>query len=115
MTEDQPLDLTPQEQEAVKSLSRERQPPDDLEGRVVEALVRRDLVRRSTNRSERRRGQLAAAAIALLAVGFLAGRFTLPQPPPVPPVTTPSELSKFILLLYDTPEREAARTPEENQ
>lgn len=103
-------ELSPEQQEGLRALSRERQPPDDLEQRVVAALLRRGLVRSAAASRQRVLVRLAAAAVALLAVGFLADRLSLEQPTDA---AAPAE--KFMLLLYDTPEREAARSDEQNR
>ncbi|MCP3959180.1 MAG: hypothetical protein GY719_15125 [bacterium] len=107
MSDDRFPELTPEEQEAFRAMSRERRPPDELEDRVVEALANQGLVRRSPAR-QRHVWALAATALLALGLGFLGGRFSAAPPPPVGDDDSP----RFILLLYDTPEREAARTSE---
>ncbi len=113
------IELTPQEREVLGSLSREKQPPDHLEGRVVTALADRGLLRTALSRRQPGLAQLAAAAVLILSVGFLAGRWTTltnPQPTePKPAEPQTAEFGKFMLLLYDTPEREALRSPERNR
>lgn len=107
--------LTPEEQRAFDAMSREAPPPADLEDRVVSALRDEGLVRPAASfwqraRPRRVRPRLAAAAILVLAVGFAAGRFSVSPPDPAAP-----EQPRFMLLLYDTPERDASRTPEEER
>lgn len=104
--EDSPQ-LTPREREALRALSRERQPAAELEGRVIEALAARGLIRR-----RRRPGSLwavAAAAVLALSLGFLTGRWSVATAP------AEGESPRFMLLLYDTPEREVSRSPERNR
>ena len=108
--ESEPTELSPEEQEAFTALSRERQPPDDLEDRVVAALESRRLVRSIPPGRQRSLVRFAAAAVTLLAMGFLAGRFA-----PQQTSGTTAESARFMLLLYDAPEREAARSPERNR
>ncbi len=98
--------LSREEQEAFSTLSRELQPPAALEDRVVSALRDQGLISSARTIWWRTMPRLAAAAVLILAVGFAAGRVTVSPPPPE------SRLPRFMLLLYDTPEREVARTPE---
>lgn len=97
-------EFSPEELEALRALSHERQPSPELEERVVAALEERGLIRAP---AWRRWGAVAAVALVTLAAGFAAGRFSLPSAPA--PV---DESPRFVLLLYDTPEREASRGPE---
>ncbi len=96
--------LDDQELAALRALSHDRRPPPELEDRVVAALGRRGLIRAP---AWRRWLPAAAAAVMILALGFAAGRFSL-QPVPA----TADDSPRFVLLLYDTPEREASRAPE---
>ena len=105
---DERFELTPEEQEALRTLSRERRPPDELEGRVVAALRDRGLIRASVP-GGLRLWALAASAVLALGLGFLGGRLSV-----TPPVAGGDE-PRFILLLYDTPEHEASRSPERNR
>ncbi len=95
--------LTPEELQTLRALSHERRPPPELEDRVVAALSRRGLIRAP---AWRRWAPLAAAAVVTLCVGFAAGRLTLG------PAPAADDSPRFVLLLYDTPERDAARGPE---
>ncbi len=99
------VEPTPRELEAMRALSDELPPPPELEDRVVAALEERGLIRAP---AWRRWLGIAAAAVLTLGVGFAAGRLSLP-PAPGP---APEESPRFVLLLYDTPEREASRGPE---
>ncbi len=92
-----------EELEALRALSHERRPPSGLEDRVVAALARRGLIRAP---AWHRWAAVAAAAVVTLAVGFAAGRFSLA------PAPAAAESPRFVLLLYDTPERDASRGPD---
>ncbi len=108
----QSLELTREEQDALRALSRERQPPPELEDRVVAALSGRGLIRAP---AWRRWAPLAAAAVVTLALGFAAGRFSL-KPPTASDDTAAAAAenpARFVLLLYDDPVRDASRSPEE--
>ena len=96
-------ELTPEEREALSALSRERRPPPELEDRVVAALEGRGLIRAP---AWRRWAAVAAVAALALGLGFAAGRFSLPSAP------SADESPRFVLLLYDDAERDAARDPE---
>ncbi len=102
-------ELSQQEQEAFRSLSRDHRPPPALEDQVVAALKDRGLVRLPQAGWWRTLPRFAAAAMLVLAVGFAAGRWTAASLP------SESVAPRFMLLLYDTPEREAGRSPETNQ
>ena len=78
-------------------------PTPELEDRVVAALARRGLIHAP---AWHRWAAVAAAAVVTLTLGFAAGRWSF-QPAPAP-----EESPRFVLLLYDTPEREASRGPE---
>ncbi len=95
--------LDDEELEALRALSHEPRPAPELEDRVVAALSRRGLIHAP---AWRRWAAVAAAALVTLTLGFAAGRFSL-QPTP-----QPDDSPRFVLLLYDTPERDAARGPE---
>ncbi len=99
-------ELTREEQEALRNLSRERQPPPGLEDRVVAALEGRGLIRAP---AWRRWAAVAAAAVVTLALGFAAGRFSRP------PASAAEDSARFVLLLYDTAERDASRSPEQER
>ncbi len=101
-----PVELTDEEREALRALSRERQPAPELEDRVVAALAGRGLIRAP---AWRRWGPLAAAAMVTLALGFAAGRFSLS------PAPAAEESPRFVLLLYDDPVRDASRSPEDER
>jgi hypothetical protein len=94
MTEDD--ELTPEEEAALRALSREAKPPPALEERVVAALRARELLARRGPHFWRG----LAAAVALFAVGLAAGRWLPPRPAhPAEPV--------YLLLLYAGPARTA--------
>ncbi len=92
--------LETEELAALRALSHERQPPPELEDRVVAALSRRGLIRAP---AWHRWAAVAAAAVVTLTAGFAAGRFSL-EP-------AADDSPRFVLLLYDTPERDASRGP----
>ena len=89
--------------EALRKSSQGPRHSSDLEDRVVAALESRGLIHAP---AWRRWAAVAAVALAALAAGFAAGRFG------PAPVSTAEDSPRFVLLLYDTPEREAARSPE---
>ncbi len=96
-------EMDQQQLEALRALSHERRPPPELEDRVVAALSRRGLIRAPAWHPW---AAVAAAAVVTLCVGFAAGRFSLAPSPAA------EDSPRFVLLLYDTPEREASRGPE---
>jgi hypothetical protein len=75
------------------TLSREQQPPQALEERVVTELRRQSLIR-----GPRRPWRQMAAAVLLLGSGVVAGRLSAPSS--VAPVTTQP---RFLLLLSQAP------------
>ncbi len=91
------------ELEALRASNHELRPPPELEDRVVAALESRGLIRAP---AWRRWAAVAAAALVALSVGFAAGRFSFS------PAPAADDSPRFVLLLYDTPEREASRGPE---
>ncbi len=101
--------LNHQELESLRALSHQRRPPPDLEDRVVTALAGRGLIRTP---AWHRWAAVAAAAVVTLTLGFGAGRFSRPPASAVPAASAAEESPRFVLLLYDTPEREASRGPE---
>lgn len=92
MTQDDPL---------LSRLSRDLDPPADLEDRVVTALDERRLLGGHRRHGSTRRLALAAAAsVAILAIGVVLGRATAPSTAPAGTLTG-AETDVYALLLYE--------------
>ena len=106
--------LDPVTEQELRSLPRERRPPQDLETEVTAGLRREGLL--GSRRLASMPWMRAAAAAAFLAIGFASGAWWMR--PPIPRPEAPQEAGherRFLLLLHEStltearaPERQAA-------
>ena len=89
--QDEPL--TPEERAAFERLSREAQPPPDLEDRVAAALHRQGALRSGVTPVWARALVRVAAALVILAAGVMLGRATARM-------ADPPGGESYLLLLY---------------